>query len=434
MSLKDEYFCPNCNAVLNNQPGFDPDGGTWTCTECGTTLYGDDIEETMDLFDGVVWYCDSCGAVLNRQSGFNDYCGTWYCTECGHPNSINENEIYESEEEYQEKKQVYECPSCGATLNEQWGFNEDDTYTCSSCYACLKREDNEYKIKYECPACGFELNDQWDFDEDDYWTCEVCGEKLYKDDNHYEISYDAESEQDNDYHEQNYSQKSNEPDSTTSNERNQTEKKAAHTPHQSLKPKRKLHWKTKLKIAFGIIIAVIVALGCYESTNLIPVSSSADMLVGKQYKDVVAELESAGFSNVSTKEIADLSAKQISEEYAVTEVKIGLITSFSDTTKLPSNFPVTVTYHTLETVATPMSNKEAKGSNYKKVQKAFKDAGFINVSTKVEYDIITGWFVDDGEVKSVTVAGDKKYDSGDEYKLNSDVVITYHTFRKNKPD
>lgn len=145
-------------------------------------------------------------------------------------------------------------------------------------------------------------------------------------------------------------------------------------------------------------------------------------------------MEDAGFSNVSTKKIEDLSENQISDEYIVTDVKIGWLTSFSDTMKVPSNFPVTVTYHTAKKIAVPMSGKEAKGLNYKEVKKAFKDAGFINVSTEVEYDIITGWLTDDGEVESVIVDGDKKYDSSEEYKLNSDVVINYHTFRKNKPD
>jgi hypothetical protein len=42
-------------------------------------------------------------------------------------------------------------------------------------------------------------------------------------------------------------------------------------------------------------------------------------------------------------------------------------------------------------------------------------------------------FKDDGEVESAIIDGDKKYDSGEEYKLNSDVVITYHTLKKNKP-
>ena len=85
-----EYFCPNCNADLDDQYGFNPDLGVWTCTNCGELLYGDDIADTMDTFDGVVWFCDSCGAILNKQPGFYDYCDTWECTECGYENSISD--------------------------------------------------------------------------------------------------------------------------------------------------------------------------------------------------------------------------------------------------------------------------------------------------------------------------------------------------------
>ena len=81
----DEYFCPNCGAILNDQLGFDPDAGTWTCTECGTHLMDDDVYEG-DSFEGVAWYCDNCGALLNRQAGFSDTSGTWTCTECYHSN------------------------------------------------------------------------------------------------------------------------------------------------------------------------------------------------------------------------------------------------------------------------------------------------------------------------------------------------------------
>lgn len=48
----DEYFGPNCGATLNNQPGFDPDGGIWTCTSCGKLLMDDDVYEG-DTFEGV---------------------------------------------------------------------------------------------------------------------------------------------------------------------------------------------------------------------------------------------------------------------------------------------------------------------------------------------------------------------------------------------
>ena len=177
------------------------------------------------------------------------------------------------------------------------------------------------------------------------------------------------------------------------------------------------------------MVAVLVfTLGWYEYDSLIPVSYSKQSLVGVEYEKVVKKLENAGFSDILAKEVSDLSENQISDEYVVTDVKIGWFTSFSSSTKLLSDFPVTVTYHTLRKIAVPMSFKETRGSNYKDVQKAFKDAGFTNVSTEVKRDIITGWLTDDGEVESVVVDGDKKYDCGDEYKLNSKVVITYHAF------
>ena len=80
-----------------------------------------------------------------------------------------------------------------------------------------------------------------------------------------------------------------------------------------------------------------------------------------------------------------------------------------------------------------MSSKEAKGANYKDVVDRFKDAGFENITLEVEYDIITGWMTDDGEVKSVVINDDKKFSSGKEYRADAEIVITYHTYRSNKP-
>lgn len=51
--------------------------------------------------------------------------------------------------------------------------------------------------------------------------------------------------------------------------------------------------------------------------------------------------------------------------------------------------------------------------NYVDVLKEFENAGFINVSTIIEYDIVTGWATDDGAVKSVTINGEKKFNSDD---------------------
>lgn len=95
----EEHYCPNCEAILDNQDGFDPDAGHWLCTECGHVLYGDDVYEGED-YPGVMWFCDGCGAFLNKQSGFYDSCGTWICDECFCSNSICEEEIDGDGEKY----------------------------------------------------------------------------------------------------------------------------------------------------------------------------------------------------------------------------------------------------------------------------------------------------------------------------------------------
>lgn len=87
-----EYFCPNCCATLNDQPGFEPSCGTWTCTECGMLLMDEETYES-EILGGVAWYCDACGEPLNRQAGFTDVPGWWRCTNCGYINGTTENEI-----------------------------------------------------------------------------------------------------------------------------------------------------------------------------------------------------------------------------------------------------------------------------------------------------------------------------------------------------
>ena len=115
-----EYFCPKCGSDLGDQPGFDPDVGIWTCTECGQTLYGDDIYDG-DIYPGVMWYCDNCGALLNKQFGFSDTYSSWTCTECGYENPIEEDQIYESEDAYQRS-------------NANGDYSSDDESRCESGY------------------------------------------------------------------------------------------------------------------------------------------------------------------------------------------------------------------------------------------------------------------------------------------------------------
>ena len=97
-NIEDNYheFCPRCEANITLQKGYSNDLPYWVCKGCGEMLINPSIS------DDIAWICDGCEAMLNIQEGFIDNNGTWKCTECGYVNTINENEMYLSDEAYRE--------------------------------------------------------------------------------------------------------------------------------------------------------------------------------------------------------------------------------------------------------------------------------------------------------------------------------------------
>ena len=211
----------------------------------------------------------------------------------------------------------------------------------------------------------------------------------------------------------------------------------AHLLEEEEKQRKRRAWARRHKKGIAICILVLILsvflfVVYHESQLLIPFGFDSSSLEGMRYTEVVQLLKESGFTNIQTKEISDLTLSREDEHDLVTEIKLLHTGEFSETTKYPSNLWITIVYHTIELYAPPISAKEAKGMDYTDVVKAFEDAGFINITVNIEYDIITGWLTDDGEVKSVTINGDKKFDSYDKYRLDAEVIITYHTFKKNK--
>lgn len=191
--------------------------------------------------------------------------------------------------------------------------------------------------------------------------------------------------------------------------------------------------RSETKIILGFVIVGIIALIWiyYEYKKAIPIGYSCDELIGREYTQVVQILNEEGFSNVSTDKISDLSIKDKDKDNVVTDVKMRFLADFDEDTTYPSDAAITVEYHTLELFEAPLSDRKIKGMNYAEVVKEFENAGFTNVSIKAEYDVITGWLKKDGEVESVIINGDKIQTEA-EYRPDADVVVYYHTLRKNK--
>lgn len=72
-----------------------------------------------------------------------------------------------------------------------------------------------------------------------------------------------------------------------------------------------------------------------------------------------------------------------------------------------------------------VSASEYNHANYEDVATALKAIGFTNIKYNVLYDIVFGW-TDEGEVESVSIAGNIDYKRGDVFKEDAEVIITYH--------
>ena len=183
----------------------------------------------------------------------------------------------------------------------------------------------------------------------------------------------------------------------------------------------------------SIILAATIFCAIYVIITLVPLGCDSNSLVGIKYTEVIRILKDSGFTNIHTEEISDLPTSREDEDNIVTEVKLLHTSTFGADKKYPSNFRITVVYHTIKLYAPPITSKEAKGMNYEEVIAKFENAGFTNIRVEVKYDIITGWINNDGEVKTITINGNSEYNYYDEYRPDAQVVITYHTLLSNEP-
>ena len=508
----DEYYCTNCQAILNEQPGFRPSLKSWKCKECGMLLVDEEVYDGK-RFKGVAWFCDNCGALLNRQRRFSDQNATWKCTKCGYQNGITEEDIInndvlrcpecdailDNQIGFSTRKKVWECtccntilcndgeeyhavpckednetdhneetveddavddgpqcPNCDSYLNKQWGYIDYGyDWVCKECGAKLHRdyscdpyeavcEDDDSDEGSRCPECGCYLSEQSGYGEyQDDWECEECGAQLHRDYSFesYEVIYDNDEDDEDDEDDDEEADEDDIDTGTAAAVVLAALAKAAADKYNSSELARKYRKKKRIKKLlawrFSILAVVVLALllqgGYYTLQQRIPMEYSFESLEGLEYQEAVQVLKDTGYKKVRAKEVADLPLSRESEENIVTDVWMSWGWLFNDDTKYPIHLPVIVEYHTIKLFNPPIISKDAKGENYRKIVKKFEDAGFTNITVQVEYDLLTGWIIDDGAVKSITIDGDKNYSYSDEYRSDVEVVITYDALRNEKP-
>jgi len=183
-----------------------------------------------------------------------------------------------------------------------------------------------------------------------------------------------------------------------------------------------------------VLLGILTLIGYYQYSKLIPIGYNDEMLVGLSFEVVEDKLKNAGFTNVLTAAAEDLTLEQAELENVVFEVKIKDDNDFTKDKKSPYDTKIIVRYHSIAPVSSPFSSDEIDKRNYLEVQNQFQEAGFVNISLEPIYDVVLGWFASDGEIESITINDEDEFYKGKDYRQDDEVVIKYHTLKKNKPN
>ena len=354
----EEYFCPHCGATLNNQVGFDPNNGVWECTQCGQELFGDEVAETQQRFEGVVWRCDNCDAILNLQPGFHDFLDSWICNECGYENELSEENIidYQVRPVGRLEKAVYRLERFNRFL-ERVNQKLDQKSTTADLQDDNADLDDDYsdpQDNVECDAADVNIENE---SLQQHFTPQILEDRVKRPSLSKQIWH--------------------------------------HITRKKFKTKK----------------------------------SSAEW-IGQDIRVVYSEILTCGFYNIEIIAEEDLEIDDLQKEGTVDYIVINGDSSFEASSSFPFNAEVIIQYHTLKTVRPPFAPKQAKGKHYQKVVAAFVNAGFFNVETRAIHDLTFGWITKDGAVEGIQIERKCDFSAKTKYRLDADIVISYHTFRR----
>lgn len=425
-----DYYCPHCGADLGNQPGFDPDAGYWTCTECGQFLTdpGDESDEPS-RFDGVGWFCDGCGAYLNKQIGFSDWYSTWTCTECGHVNNLSEDEIYESEEAYQASRKEEESEED----DDGYGYGEEGQYDhprrCECCDRLLNKQDGfeEWLGYFTCEKCGY--YNEWSTDDEDDDEDEEESSESYSGYGGSDSTYDSDDDDEDDEEEEEevesyfdseeYKRRVQaEARRKEEQERKQEELRRAkeaerRQKQEQRKEQRKRLWRT--------------ITGKKQVIGL-----SSEQCQHMRYEDVISLLRNQEFYNISVSSSEDLLPETMSLEGTVGQISINGTTAFDASAQFPFNAKIHIVYHMLKTAVPPLTSRGAKRMDIEDVVWEFSNAGFRNIHREAIPDLTKGWLVKEDSVEKVAIDGKTDFKKSDRFRLDAQIVISYHVFKNGR--
>ena len=204
---------------------------------------------------------------------------------------------------------------------------------------------------------------------------------------------------------------------------------------QENKIKRKEFFRKHWKLFICLVLVISFGLTGYyffdRFKKSIPVGSSSDELIGLNIEVVKKKLSDNGFVSINQIEEADLDADHLNLLNTVSKIEIENQDSFTAGHQFPFDASVKVYYHTPLFVQIPYSSKELSGKKYTDVVAILKSAGFYDITTVPLEDLKTGWINKPDTVDTVLIENTPKFTTQDQFRINSTIIINYHSFKDN---
>lgn len=181
--------------------------------------------------------------------------------------------------------------------------------------------------------------------------------------------------------------------------------------------------KYRLKIGITILLLMVLLVACGN----IKMKKSSDEFSGSSSENVVEELKDKGFSNITLKEIEDLTSSGPMKDGTVESVSINGETSFAANASFPKDAEVIITYHTIKKLSLPVGSESIGEMNYTDLADVFTKAGFMNVQTNEIYDIDPDLEEKD-HILDVIVNNNKEFNKDDKVPFDADITINCHLF------
>lgn len=118
----------------------------------------------------------------------------------------------------------------------------------------------------------------------------------------------------------------------------------------------KKYWWVYLAVFVGLLLMIYLGTGNEpkDSTDKLRVNVSSSDLAGKNYEDVITDLDKAGFTNIELEVIDDLVTGWLTKDGEVDNVEIDGYTTFSSDSEFEADVEIVIVYHTFhgQTAAT----------------------------------------------------------------------------------